>query len=331
MSPKTLGRFANGRGGSLQLGRHALALLAAGAVLNGCARGAASAGAAALVPAVTHPGALSSDAWRGSLLYVGGDQQTYVFRYPGGKPVATIPTGSFGMCSDAQGDVFLTHVGSIEQYAHGATTPVSTIQAPGTVYSCAVDPTTGNLAAVVFCLSGCGDSVLVYSRDGLPPKRYRDKKLRSMLFCGFDPSGNLYVDGYDGKGTFNLAKLPAHRHAFKNFTFGQNIEAAGQVQWDGAYMTVETRFMPQIYRLKVSRSTGTIVGSTQLTGSGERASQSWIQGDTVILPTGPQRKRPKIVLMWKYPKAGHVIRAIKGFIPRERMIDGVTVSVAPKG
>ena len=255
---------------------------------------------------------------------------TYVFRFPGGRLTAKIPIGSFGMCSDAMGHVFLTHVGRIEEYAHGGTTPIATASVPGTAYSCAVDPTTGNVAVVVFCLSGCGDEVVVYRQPfGLPPKTYKDSGLNSMLYCGFDPSGNLYVDGYNSSGTFVLAQLPPGGDSFTNITFDQSISAAGQVQWDGTYMTVETRFQPKIYQLQFSGSTGTIVGTTELTGTGFRAGQSWIQGQLVAVPTGPDRKRPKIVRIWKYPKGTHQTGVIKGFIPRHRIIDSLTVSVAP--
>jgi hypothetical protein len=33
--------------------------------------------------------------------------------------------------------------------------------------------------------------------------------------------------------------------------------------------------------------------------------------------------------MWKYPLGGKEIRTLGGFIPPERQIDGVTVSVKP--
>jgi hypothetical protein len=329
----------------LQLRRHALALLAATATLAGCGTSTAAlspramtattaATAAAQRGSSQHSQAavakVSRDVWNGSLLYVGGDQETYIFRYPGGRLVGKIDTGSFGMCSDAQGHVFLTHVGKIEEYAHGGTTPIATLSVPGTAYACAVDPTTGKLATVVLCFSGCGAEIAIYPQPfGLPPRTYQDPGLKAMLFCGFDPAGNLYVDGYDSSGAFVLGELAPDGGSFTNITFDQSIQAAGQVQWDGTYITVETRIDPKIYQLQISGSTGTIAGTTELTGAGFRAAQSWIQGHSIILPNGPEKKRPKIVRIWKYPKGTRQTGVIKGFIPRHRIIDGLTVSVAP--
>jgi len=315
----------------LQLGRRAFAVLAAGVLLTSCAMPAVPLSPHPLVTSAAHRGAISPDAGKGNLLYVGGDQETYVFKYPGGRLLGTIPSGSFGMCSDANGNVFVTRVGSIFEFAHGGTSPVATYKASGTAYSCAVDPTTQNFAVVVFCLSGCGDSIAVYRQnfEG-PPQTYRDPKLHSMLYCGYDDSGNLYVDGYDKNNKFMVSELPAGAQSFNSFVFKENIGAAGQIQWDGSHMTLETRFLPKIYQLKLSRSHGEILSTTQLSGVGSRASQSWIQGSAVIVPTGPGSKRPKLIGLWKYPQGGREIGRLSGFIPRERQIDGVTVSVRPR-
>ncbi len=319
----------------MQLRRRTLAALAAGVLLSGCAMPATSLSphqsvTSSAVTTSAQGASISPDAWRVSLLYVGGDKETYIFKYPGGKMLGSIPIGSFGMCSDAKGDVFVTRVSAIFEFPHGGTTPVAIYAAPGTVYSCAVDPTTQSFAAVVFCLSGCGDSIAVYHQNSQgPPQIFHDSKLHSMLYCGYDAAGNLYVDGYDKEGKFMISELPAGAQSFTNITFRENIAAAGQIQWDGTYMTVETRFQPKIYRLKFTRSEGKVVSATGLTGVGARSSQSWIQGKTVIVPTGPGNKRPKVIGMWKYPEGGEEIRSLGGFIPPERQIDGVTVSKPP--
>ncbi len=314
----------------MQLGRRALSVLAAGLLLTGCGMPAASLSPHRSLSSAATGTSISPDAWKGSLLYVGGDQETYIFKYPGGKLLGTIATGSFGMCSDAQGNVFVTRVNAILEFSHSGS-PVTTYNAAGTAYSCAVDPTTQNVAVVVFCLSGCGDSIAVYRQNFQgPPRTFHDSKLRSMLYCGYDAAGNLYVDGYDKNNKFMISELPAGTQRFTNIIFSDNIAAAGQIQWDGTHMTVETRFQPKIYQLKVFRSRGKIVSATQLTGVGARASQSWIQGKAVIVPTGPGSKRPKFIGVWKYPQGGNETRLLSGFIPRERQIDGVTVSVEPQ-
>jgi hypothetical protein len=315
----------------LQLGCRALVALAVGLLLAGCGMPAASLTPHQSFSSAARGAAISPDAWKGSLLYVGGDQETYIFNYPGGRLLGTIATGSFGMCSDARGHVFVTRVKAILEFSHLGHL-VNTYNAAGTAYSCAVDPTTQNFAVVVFCLSGCGDSIAVYRQNFQgPPRTFHDSKLHSMLYCGYDAAGNLYVDGYDNNNKFMISELPAGAQRFSNITFSHNIAAAAQIQWDGTYMTVETRFEPKIYRLKISHSRGKIVSATQFIHIGARAAQSWIQGKAVIVPTGPGSKRPKVVGIWKYPQGGNEMKLLSGFIPPERQIDGVTVSVKPGG
>src|SRR5262249_47577682 len=99
------------------------------------------------------------EAKKRKLLYV-ADAQTadvYVYEYPNGKLVGTL-TGfqeAQGECADAKGDVFITvpspysASSEILEYAHGGTEPIATFSDPGygeEPWSCAVDPTTGNLA-----------------------------------------------------------------------------------------------------------------------------------------------------------------------------------------
>jgi hypothetical protein len=264
-----------------------------------------------------------------TLFYAGGDESSYVFA-SSGKVVGQIAETSFGTCSDRNGDVFFTQVQQIVEYAHGATTPKAIFTAPGTVYACSVDPTTGNLAAVVFCLSGCGTEVSVWSTPGDPVANYSDANLSSLLYCAYDKSGNLYVDGYNGS-IFGLAELPAAQTAFVNYTVSQNISFAAQIQWDGTYVAVETKDSPTIYQLQLYGSTATVVGQTTLSGIGTRATQSWIFGGKVAVPTAPGTRRAIEVLFWKYPGGGYPVRSFSGFIGKgHAMLDGVTLSKPPK-
>jgi len=263
------------------------------------------------------------------LFYAGGDESSFVLT-SSGKVVGQIAETSFGTCSDLNGDVFFTQVQQIVEYAHGATTPKAIFTAPGTVYSCSVDPTTGSLAAVVFCLSGCGDEISVWSTPGDPIATYADSGLPSLLYCAYDKSGNLFVDGYNGSA-FGLGELPAGGSALENYTVSQNIMFAAQIQWDGTDIAVETKDSPTIYQLQLDGSTATVVGSTTLSGTGTRATQSWIFGGKVAVPTAPGTKRAIEILFWKYPAGGYPVRSFTGFIGKgHAMLDGVTLSKPPK-
>src|SRR5579863_10312478 len=110
------------------------------------------------------PEAKSSD-----LLYVaaspdGPNGSAYVYTYPQGRLVGTL-TG-FGVprgeCADSAGDVFIVAYtnqsmssSTIYEYAHGGTKPIAALSDPDVAVGCAVDPTTGDLAA-------SGDGVAIF-------------------------------------------------------------------------------------------------------------------------------------------------------------------------
>lgn len=317
--------------------RRALRVSVAATLLAGCGGGSAPQSTLPAAIARSAPQAHQAKSWmapgaaKGTLIYAGGDVQSYVFSFPAGKVVGNIVGASFGICSDSQGDVFFTRVRSIVEFAHGGTTPIAVYNVPGSAYSCSVDPTTGNLAAVVFCLSGCGDQIDVFKAGATePPKVYQDPALTSMLFCAYDNQGNLFVDGYNAT-QFVLAELPAATSSFTSITLNQNIQYGGQLQWDGQYVTVETKINPAIYQIQVTGSAGMVVGTVTLTGVGLRATQSWIEGDKIAVPTGPFTKRATEVIFWKYPHGGKPTNSFEDFIGKgHQQIVGVTFSVRPQ-
>jgi hypothetical protein len=273
---------------------------------------------------------MTPDATKRVLIYAGGDEASYVFAFPGGKLVGNIAGTSFGTCSDANGDVFFTQVKSIVEYQHGGTTPIATFAVPGTAYSCSVDSKSGNLAAVVFCISKCGEEVVVLRAPGISAKTYHVAALSSLLYCAYDDDGNLFVDGYSGT-QFGLAELTRRGSAFSSVTLNRKIRFGTQLEWDGRDLAIETRENPEIYRVRVSGSTGKVVGTTQLTGVGNRATQSWIANGTIAVPTGPRSKRAIEIILWNYPAGGNPTKTITGFIGGgHQMIDGVTFSIPPK-
>lgn len=100
------------------------------------------------------------EAKNNDLLYVSDllAQVVYIYTYRGHKLVGTL-TGFFnpeGLCVDKAGDVYVTNdtsegVHQITEYAHGATTPLRTLNDPqGRANGCSVDPKTGDLAVANF-------------------------------------------------------------------------------------------------------------------------------------------------------------------------------------
>lgn len=263
------------------------------------------------------------------LLYAAGDVSSYVLT-TNGKVVGNITQTGIGTCSDKNGDVFFTTLNSILEFAHGGTTPIASYAVPGNAYSCSVDPTTGDLAAVVFCVTGCGDSVVVLTTPGMKVQQYSISSLPSLLYVTYDSTGNLYVDGYSSS-VFALAELPAGGTAFQPITVSQNIQYAGQIQWDGQYIAVTTIITPVVDQLQVTGSTASVVGTIPLYGVGPRSTQSWLYRDKIIVPTGSGRARSTNIDFWKYPTGGYPVREITGFIGKGHAeITGVTISQPPK-
>jgi hypothetical protein len=107
---------------------------------------------------------------------------------------------------------------------------------------------------------------------------------------------------------------------------------SGQIQWDGKYITWETVDKnAKVSRLSVVGSTVSVVGTTTF-DTKHKAFQSWISGGNIILPYNIRGSRPNVVGVWKYPKGGKVVSAIKKFDSyKKRTISfqGVTLSVQP--
>lgn len=261
----------------------------------------------------------------GDLLYaVDGAGDIAVFSYPRGKLVGrltqTTLTAPGGDCVDDKGDVFVTNAwgaswaaGYIVEFAHGGTSPIATLSDPGYYpVACAVDPTTGSLA--VANLTGLSPTfgpgnIAIYSHAQGTPTLYSDPTIVEYQYCGYDSSGNLFVDGIHartGEFRFKLAELPQGSSSFRDISLGRRFRAVtlGPVQWDGRHLAVGYGGAEEVdvYRLQISGSTGTVVGTTVLAGAKVPAdAQFWIQGDKIIVRDAVPPHPPRNVGVWNYP------------------------------
>lgn len=267
----------------------------------------------------------------GDLLYVtGGCGGTCALSYPKGKPVGALTTSGASLCSDKHGNVFVptaTASGNavVYEYGHGATTPKATLSLSGILAEgCAVDPMTGNLAVTYLCRDCDYGPVAIFRKAKGSPTSY-DRSGVFLSFCGYDNAGNLFADGSGGSG-FALLELPHGGSSLTTISVDQTIATAGEVQWDGTYVAIEDLYHPVIYQFQVSGSAATLKGTTQLTGAGNWAAQSWIDGGTVIVPYAATGSSPSAVGYWKYPAGGSATKVIKKRLGPGTLA-GVTVSV----
>lgn len=280
-------------------------------------------------PSLGIPSAGSNDArsWMSTeaaktkdLLYVSnlnqdssGGYTVNVYSYPQGALMGVLKkdfSAPDGICVDKNNDVWIVNNGfsyGLVEYKHGGKSPIATLgrYAPSLI-GCSVDLTTGDLAVTSY---GTTDgsvlgSVSIYAHAKGAAKVYTDSEMTNMLWCGYDPKGNLYVDGL---GRSDFAELPKGQKKFKNITLtGGQIYYPGNVQWDGKYVAVgDQQYLggspaaSAIYQ--TTGSGGKIVGVTPFAGY-QDVVEFWIQGNAVIGPDGSPDSNK--VRFYNYPAGG---------------------------
>jgi hypothetical protein len=264
--------------------------------------------------ALVLPAALGRD-----LLYVSTDAATNIYAYPRGKLVSELGGSTGVICSNAAGHVFLSQVNVdvIDEFQHGRSSPIAELSEPfGDPQSCSADPTSGNLALV------SQQGAAIY-RPGKHHRWHLPKLYmlgQNLFSCGYDASGDLFIDGKTQNNTIIFAELPKDGSKFKNVTLDHKLTIPGTVQWDGQYLAVGDQENTLIHRFSIQGSEGTQIGSVMLSGPSS-VPQFWIQ-DSIVIGADPYNSQ---VGFWKYPDGGSEIMSRKVFQPL-----GATVSTVRK-
>lgn len=243
------------------------------------------------------------------LLYISNVTSVTVYSYPRGKHVGTLKGfyESAGECVDKAGDIYIATGDSEVEYRHGGTKRIKTLNMSGYVaVDCSVDPTTGNLAVTWNQSASSTNYIAIYRHATGTPTLY-GLSGDFVYYCGYDSSGNLFVDGQVGYGSQNVVfvELPGGAKKLKNITLNQGFQHVGAVQWDGKYIAVGDDVLQKIYRFAISGSTGTLQGTVNL-GDAQYVYQWWIEGGKVIGPDGTQ----DTVWYWHYPAGGSPTKSI---------------------
>jgi hypothetical protein len=340
---------------SLDFSRYAFSSCAAAAMLVGCRGSQPQIGAPAIVPqaSTTATQADRGTSWmlpeaKGEdLLYVaalpdGPNGSVYVYSYPQGRLLGTL-TGFVeprGECADSAGDVFIVAYANqsmssstIYEYAHGGTTPIATLSDPDVAVGCAVDPTTGNLAA-------SGDGVAIFKNASGNPTTCYSSEYSFFLYCGYDDRSNLYLMGVNGQYGDQqvLVRLSSGSSNFQQITLDAKLYISSNispiVQWDGKHIAVTSdpyRKPVSLYRLRIKGSNAVVISSATLSsGANIYSGGMWIRGKSII-GAGHLGRHYEAAFLWPYPKGGLPSRTIKrlGKIQYPE-VSAVTVSVAPK-
>jgi hypothetical protein len=217
-----------------------------------------------------------------ALIYVANFQagSVSVFAYNDGKSPTLVGTLTgfdvpVAACSDNKGNVFIGDFGTatITEFAHGATLPTQVLQDPqAEPQGCAVDPTTGNLAAINWaCTCGTGN-IAIYANATGTPKIYTNAAQSFPESAAYDPQGNLVIAGRQNNVT-NVFEVAKGTTKFTELTVKNGtIDYPGQVEWGGSYLLIgEQQYQGQnasaVYQTVLKGKTLTIHGTIPLTGT----------------------------------------------------------------
>lgn len=247
------------------------------------------------------------------LLYASDDatDDVYAYSYPEGKLVGKLIGFDMpkGECVDGRGDVFITEydASAVVEYAHGGKTALAklhtAIYAP---QSCAIDPTTGNLAVAAYDSTSGTGAALIFDHARGYPEAFVDPSLYHDDACGFDDEGNLFVDGASPGGAFQLAELVKNGDRFTNLSFGKDVALPAGLQWEGSYLAMgaaAAHGRSAILHVLIGKKGGSIIQTTRVAAA---ASSFFIDGGTLIVGNADK----SAIQFFKYPRGGQPTKSI---------------------
>jgi hypothetical protein len=272
---------------------------------------------------------ISANAKSRDLLYVTNSKTVTIYSYPQGKLEGSIAFGysPSGECTDRKGDVFVTNLDTsqIVEYRHGEKKPAAVLQSPSAdAAGCAIDPTNGNLAVSSLGF-GANGSVAVFKRARGKPVTYQDPTFQEYFLCGYDPKGNLFVDGLDKPGSFKFAELPQGKSKFIDITLNPGIVFPGAVQWVDNYVAVGDQGSSIINHYAISGNSGSKAGSTSLGSDVGPVFQFLIAQKRIIVPNQCKGSCTGNVMYFNWPAGGDATKVVSRGV---RYPHGVALSKA---
>ncbi|HEY1884102.1 MAG TPA: hypothetical protein VGG51_13785 [Candidatus Cybelea sp.] len=240
-----------------------------------------------------------------NLLYVSAYSDVLVFTYPGGKQVGDLKgfTSAAGECVDSKGNVFITSFKprGANEYGHGRTKRIALFPADAIPLSCAISPTTGDLA-----ICGSASYLEIYRAAKGKPITFRDKRMQYGTLVTYDDKGDLFFLGIK-PGTAQqqqLSELRSGSSHFVNVKADASIYVEGGLQWnDGLLTAISNTKKVNIYQFQISGTKAHKVGATPLGAPAYIVLQYVIDGKTVIVPNLLSTTQSN-VLYYRYPEGG---------------------------
>jgi hypothetical protein len=218
-----------------------------------------------------------------------------------------------GMCSDKKGDVWLanTEESQVLEYAHGATSPKSTLSTTGFYPAgCAVAKKGGNLAVTNICSApSCTEgNLMVFTKAKGTPKSYTCSNLYRYYFDAYDKKGNLFVDGENSDGEFGLCELAKGSSTLTDITVSSPPSFPGAVAWDGKYVAIGDQDEAAVDQYTISGGSATKEGTVSFSGWSDVVQFTINKGYLI----GPDAGN-EAVEVWNYPAGGSPEDTQSGF------------------
>jgi hypothetical protein len=183
----------------------------------------------------------------------------YVFNYDTGALLGELSnTPAQGQCVDARGDVWITGLGAVAEYAHGSIWPTKTLTTNGYGTGCSVSPN-GDLAvanSAPSTSSGSADVQVWRHASGSPSTYYSNSACPMPGPPGYDDKGNLYFESQlNSSGPYPVCLLAKGAKQIRQVSFNHRIDAVGSTQWDGKHIALtdsnyKGKHTTAIYRVK---------------------------------------------------------------------------------
>lgn len=334
---------------------HRTAILLGASATAGLVAGCSGSGAGQLVQTYTPPAAPArvSSSWAAAglgpqnLLYVSNANGfVNVYRYWQKNLVGVLTnfTQPMGMCVDGHRNVYITDFAAhtIVEYAHGGTTPIRTIDnAPYAPYTCAVDPTTGDLAVADYAkhLHNSYGALAIYKHATGKPSIYEGNGYSHFSAIGYDDSGDLLTSAWYTRYIFTYVKfyyLPKHGAQVFPMILPNSDFTSSDYSWpivqsinyDGTYWVVTGDNTMFRYTIGVKAEE---VDSMRLTGAPGEVGEVWLyrktrdaQATQVVAGDGDYNNS-NTVEYWKYPVSADPLASISSGLADPY---GVTVSLS---
>jgi hypothetical protein len=257
------------------------------------------------------------------LVYVATSGSTVTaYAYKTGKEVGALTgfTLAWGLCTGQYGKVFVVDYGSfkIYEYLHGGTKPINVLQSPGWSFSCAVDPTTGDLAVTNGGISGGGDLAVWKQATGQPKTYSAPGFLDDFYYCTYDNKGNLFADGVSGISDPAPELVELRRHAKSLTDIPLHLypySPIGAVLWDGRFVAIAALGKYGFAQLKIKDGNWTQHGTGPYFADVNLEKEFWItpaysNGKDRVLIAGATVDSKPVVGYWHYPAGGQPFATI---------------------